>query len=256
VVVFFQRLGENVFTERYIYLPSIGLCLSVCLTLDLFKGRFLRTSQIILAMLLATLSWRSIQRNRVWRDDLIFYETTTKASPKAWGLLNNLGAAYNRLGRHQDALRTLEASVAGGPSPTALKNLGFTYAMVGRPSDSEHAFQRAIELDPQDSGAYAGLGDVLFKEGRYSEAISSYERALALYPQSTIALFAYAEACLADHRYDDSLRALKRILDLSPEESVRAYRQMSKVYLGKNLPELAAEAERKASSGVGVQLFR
>ena len=257
VIVFFQRLGENVFTERYIYLPSLGLCLSVCLTLDLLGGRrSWKIAKTIFGLLIVTLSWHSIQRNRVWRDDLVFYETTTRASPTAWGLLNNLGAAYNRQGRHHDALRTLEASVAGGPSPTALKNLGYTYAMVGRTKDSERAFRQAIALDHQDSGAYAGLGDVLFKEQRYSEAIGNYEKALALYPNSTVALFAYAEACLADHRYDDSIQALNRILELSPGDSQRAYRQMARVYLAKNLPELAAEAERKASSAVEVQLFR
>ena len=144
----------------------------------------------------------------------------------------------------------LSASVAGGPSPTALKNLGYTYALVGRTKDSERAFRQAIALDHQDSGAYAGLGDVLFKEQRYSEAIGNYEKALALYPNSAVALFAYAEVCFADHRYDDSIQALKRILELSPGESQRAYRQMARVYLAKNLPELAAEAERNASSAV------
>jgi hypothetical protein len=34
----FKQLGENVFAERYIYLPSIGLCISVCLVLRLPKG--------------------------------------------------------------------------------------------------------------------------------------------------------------------------------------------------------------------------
>jgi protein O-mannosyl-transferase len=38
VIIFFKQLGENVFTERYIYLPSIGLCISVCLALTLANG--------------------------------------------------------------------------------------------------------------------------------------------------------------------------------------------------------------------------
>src|SRR5262249_1829582 len=144
VLVFFQRLGENVFTERYIYLPSLGICLSVCLTfssmkipslgaaggsrgelpatdnpplrlrrsplpggesfdhfrdrwrsagtwLGLLKMRLQAAKILVFALLLATLSWKSIQRNHVWQNDLIFYETTTQASPRAWGLLNNLG---------------------------------------------------------------------------------------------------------------------------------------------------------------------
>jgi Tfp pilus assembly protein PilF len=256
VIVFFKQLGENVFAERYIYLPSIGLCISVCLVLTLAKGWRLKTSSVAFGMLVTVLASMSIERNKVWQTELSFYETTAKASPREWGILNNLGAAYNKRGRPQDAIKAFEASITVQPSPHALKNLGYSYAAVGRTEDSETTYRKAIALDPMDAGAYAALADALSARGRYSEAIRNYERALALYPASTVALFSYAEACLADHRYDEAIRALQRILALSPAESARAYGVLARVYQAQNLPELAAEAKRKASAGVTVQLFR
>ena len=256
VIVFFKQLGENVFAERYIYLPSIGLCISVCLVLRLYQGWRLKASSVVFGVLLAFLASMSIQRNKVWQTELTFYETTAKASPEEWGILNNLGAAYNRRGRPHDAIKAFEASIAIHPSPHALKNLGYSYAAVGRIEDSEATYRRAIALDPMDAGAYAALADALSVRGRYSEAIGNYEKALALYPASTVALFGYAEACFADHRYDDAVRALHRVLALSPGESARAYDEFARVYQAQNLPKMAAEAKRKASAAVTVQLLR
>jgi len=256
VIMFFKQLGENVFTERYIYLPSIGLCISVCLVLRLPRGWRLRASSVAFGMLLIVLASMSIQRNKVWQTELNFYEITAKASPQEWGILNNLGAAYNRRGRPQDAIKAFEASIAIHPSPHALKNLGYTYAAVGRTEDSEATYRKAIALDPMDAGAYAALADALSVRGQYSEAIRNYQRALTLYPASKVALFSYAEACLADHRYDEAVRALQRVLALSPGESARAYNELARVYQAQNLPELAAEAKRKAAAAVKVQLFR
>jgi len=207
-------------------------------------------------MLLIVLASMSIQRNKVWQTELNFYEITAKASPQEWGILNNLGAAYNRRGRPQDAIKAFEASIAIHPSPHALKNLGYTYAAVGRTEDSEATYRKAIALDPMDAGAYAALADALSVRGQYSEAIRNYQRALTLYPASKVALFSYAEACLADHRYDEAVRALQRVLALSPGESARAYNELARVYQAQNLPELAAEAKRKAAAAVKVQLFR
>ena len=111
-------------------------------------------------------------------------------------------------------------------------------------------------MDPSDAGAYAGLGDVQLKRGLHSEAINNYRKALEIYPASTVALFSYAEASLFVQRYDEAIVALQRILSLSQAESPRAYRLLANAYRAKNLPELAAEAEREASRPVGVQLFR
>jgi tetratricopeptide (TPR) repeat protein len=100
------------------------------------------------------------------------------------------------------------------------------------------------------------LGDVQAQEGRYADAIDSYRRSLAIYPNSTIALFSLAEACLMLQHYDEAIVALQRILTLNQAEGPRAYRLLANAYRAKKLPDLAVEAERRAATPVGVQLYR
>jgi tetratricopeptide (TPR) repeat protein len=254
VLVFLKRIGENVFAERYFYLPSLGLCLSSCLAVMLSKDRFPRITSVFLGLLLAILAWKSIDRNRVWQTELGFYETTAKESPGAAVILNSLGTVYVRQSRYQEAIKAFESSIASRPTLPALKNLGYIYAAVGRHEEAIATYEKAIAVDPMDSGAYAALGDVFMTRGQYSEAIRYYKKSLAIYPESTVALFKFADASIADQRYDEAIQALQTVLALSPGESSRAYRTLAKVYQAKNLPEQAAEANQKASFGP-VQLF-
>ncbi|MEW5974803.1 MAG: tetratricopeptide repeat protein [Acidobacteriota bacterium] len=256
VLIFLKRIGENLFAERYFYLPCLGLCLSAAFLVTHLKMRLPRLIPVLFALLLSLLSWRAIDRNRVWRNELVFYETTVQASPKAPVILNSLGAVYFKQGRYEEAIRIFETSISSRVTIPALKNLAYAYFKVGRFEDSVTSYKKAIATDPMDAGAYSALGDVLRARGMNAEAIQNYEKALALYPESTVALFKYAEACLADRRYEQAIRALKSVLNLRPSESARAYRTLAKVYRAQNFPQLAEEAERKASAPAQVQLYR
>ena len=90
-----------------------------------------------------------MERNRIWQDELVFYESTAKQSPKAASILNNLGATYNRRHRPLEAIGAFEASIAVHPSPHALKNLGYTYAAVGRLQSPKRVTEEPSRWIPQ-----------------------------------------------------------------------------------------------------------
>jgi tetratricopeptide (TPR) repeat protein len=255
VLIFLKRIGENIFAERYFYLPSMGICLSFCATLTLIKEKFSTATIIVFAILLGGLSLRSIERNRIWQNELVFYETTAKASPNAAVILNGLGTVYSQQGRYQDAMKVFEVSLANRSTTTALRNLGYIYGVLGRYEDSVSTYKKSIATDPMDAGAYSALGDVLVKWGKYTEAIANYQKALDLYPESTVALFKYAEACMAVQHFDEAIQALQKVISVSPAETASAYKMLAKVYEATNQPKLAEEATWKATVGP-VQLIR
>ena len=254
VLIFLKRIGENIFAERYFYLPSMGLCLSFCVTLTLIKEKFSKLTIIVFSLLLGGLSLRSIERNRIWKNELVFYETTAKASPHASVILNGLGTVYSEEGRYQDAIKVFEASLAYRPTIPAFKNLGYIYGVLGRYEDSVATYQKCITADPMDAGTYAALGDVLVKWGKNTEAVAYFQKAVELYPDSTVALFKFADACIAVQRYDEAIQALQKIISVSPSETTHAYKVLAKVYEATNQPKLAQEAIWKSTVGP-VKLF-
>jgi tetratricopeptide (TPR) repeat protein len=248
VLIFLKRIGENVFAERYLYLPSLGLCISAAVPLQWLRGKAPRAVNPTLVILLALSSWKVINRNKIWKDELVFYETTARASPGAVLILNNLGTVYAGKVRYPEALKAFEASASARPNLSAYKNLGQTYAAVGRFADSVRAYEQAAAMSPGDGSIYAGLGDLYFAQRRYSEAITAYQRSLSLNPQVPRVCFNLADACVLEKRYDEAKAAYEKALSLSPNEAARAYRGLATVYTAQNLMEKAAAANREALS--------
>lgn len=246
VLVFYQRIGENVFAERYLYLPAAGLVLSVAIPLTRIAPKPRFRAAVILAVLVL-LSWRTIERNHVWANELVFYETTARASPAAL-IWNNLGTVYGQAGRIDDALKAYEASVAFLPNSDALGNLGRIYASLKRFSDSERAYLRAIEINPRNANHYSGLGDLYFSRQRFKEAIPMYQRSLEIRPNNVRVALNLADACRIEKRYDEAIAACRQVAALGPRQAKTAYRTMASIYAEQGLREKAAEAERMAES--------
>ncbi len=248
VLVFLKRIGENVFAERYLYLPGIGLCLSVSLPLAQLRKSRPRLAVTAWIGLLCILTWRTIDRNKIWQDELVFYEATAKASPRAGNILNNLGTVYAAKVRYADALKAFETSIAVQPTYPAYKNLGPIYAALGRFDESIAAYERAATFNPRDAGIYSGLGDLYFARQRFPEAIVAYQKGVNLKPNDSRLLFNLADACATEKRFDDALATYERILSINPQEKARAYRGMARVYMATNQTDKAAIASQMAMS--------
>ncbi len=246
VLIFFRRIGENALAERYLYLPDVGLCLALSIPLAAMKTNASRAGTLGCVALAALLSWMTIQRNRVWHDELVFYETTLKSSPKASLLFNNLGNVYASKLMYEDALKAFNLSIAARPNWSAYKNLGPIYGALGRTDEAIAAYRQAIAIYPSDVEVYSGLGDLYFGLNRYPEAISVFLQALKLGRNYSRVWFNLGDACMIVGRYDEALRAYQEVLQVSPREAGRAYSGMANAYRALKLFDQAAEADKKS----------
>lgn len=76
------------------------------------------------------------------------------------------GNAYNRLGKHEEALKSfLEAKNYLPNNPVLYNNLGWTYGQVGKVKEQIAALRQSISLRPNFSTARLSLGRVLLRQG-------------------------------------------------------------------------------------------
>ena len=95
-----------------------------------------------------------------------------------------LGDLYRNTGWFEQAIEEYQAVLeTEKANAVAWLGLGATYVAQERDMEAEHAFIRAIDLDPDDLRSYYMLGAFLFKHGRYPEATSVYSR-LAAHPDA------------------------------------------------------------------------
>jgi tetratricopeptide (TPR) repeat protein len=182
-------LGANVFTERYLYLPSLGFC-----WIAAWGGRILwmrpagspaaRKScawgLVIVAILCVV---RIVTRNRIWHDDQTFYRSTLAAQPDAIGLRINLGAVYWNTGSPDQAEAEWREALRRAPDHwLILNNLGLVYARKKRYEEAVRYFERSIQLRPNFADSHMNLGRTYAETGAAEKAEVQLRAAVALAP--------------------------------------------------------------------------
>lgn len=187
--------------ERYAYVPSIGLLITVAWLLlitferllsmpDLPQRKIWISGGVFLWVTLMTVwgweSW-SWNRNAVWRSPLSFWETATAAlpgnAPKGAIAHLNLGLEYQEQGRLNEAIRGYQMALKLKPDyAEAHNNLGNVFVRQRRLEDAVKEYQSASKLAPGYSLAHYNLGDIYKDQGHLEDAVKEYEMALKLKP--------------------------------------------------------------------------
>jgi adenylate cyclase len=131
------------------------------------------------------------------------------------------GATYLYSGRHERAIRVLEASLARNPhQPDVHSHLAMAFGQLGRFAEAHQHFDRAEQLAPSGgmSLAYRWYrSNVLGFEARYAEAVALLEDFLpkaARYPTPRIMLGLYLDAL---GRPDEARSLIERTVRENPD---------------------------------------
>lgn len=133
-------------------------------------------------------------------------------------LMFALGAAYEQLGRFDEAVETFETIIANSPNHApSLNYLG--YMLADRNERLEYAYdllKRAIDISPDNPAYLDSYGWVLYRLGRYQEALVQLERAVAL--DSDPVMFDHlGDVYQALDKTEQARQAWERSLKLDPD---------------------------------------
>jgi tetratricopeptide (TPR) repeat protein len=241
--------------DHFAYLASLGVVVPAAILI----GRWPAAGAAVVAVL-AILTWRE---SRSYRNDETLYTDTLQRNPSSWishnnlgslllkssdvnkgsrlqeaighfqtalqlkpdsaGAHNNLGSAYERLGRLPNAITEFRtASKFHSDDPLTLDNLGSALLKVpGRADEALADLQKAVRLSPDFADAHNNLGVALSKiSGRLPDAIAEYKLALELDPLSAEAHNNLAAALYrTPNRMADAAREFEAALRLNPDSA-------------------------------------
>ena len=235
---------KDIIFEHRIYLPSIGFIAAVSVLIVKLAKKFLpapfSTAKFtaIVMVIAIPLSIGTYLRNRVWTNEVMFWDDVVKKSPdKAIGY-NNRGNAYGKLGRYDLALPDIEKTISYFPTdPTAKltweqadftpNNIAKTYMNRGQiyyslgdaergAADYEKAKQIlmgvAVDLDEALKRA-----NMFTKNKNYWQALEEYNKIFAMYPDNVKALNDRGYTYLMSGRYNEAVSDFDRAIAIDPQ---------------------------------------
>jgi len=97
---------------------------------------------------------------------------------------NNLGLAYDKLGRFDEAIEELKAALHLYPDYVEVhNNLGVTYDKMEMPDEAEIELREAIRMNPEYLEARCNLGNIYACSGKLQEALMEFEEAQRINPR-------------------------------------------------------------------------
>ena len=146
-----------------------------------------------------------VLQNKQYDHALAWITRAIAQDPKA-EYLASLGATLSRQGRHEEALKAFDKAVQLKPDDAALwKQLGDALLQLQRYDHALLGFQHVLKLDPRDQDAAYKSGVLLHDAGRFEEAVAHLDRCDELLPNHAPTLQARARALLALRKFEQAL---------------------------------------------------
>lgn len=245
-------LAANVFTERYLYLPSVAFCWLVAgFWVSLFRGAEERQAlwrrALVggLALLSVLYAVRIVTRIPDWRDDVTLYTKTLEVSPASYHIRNNLGTVYWKRGDIAAAEREWQRAHELVPrNSIILNNLGLIDTQRKDYDRAREYFWRAMRLKPNYTDPHLNLGVAYLEQGQHDQAELQLRAAVALSPLNVYARRKISELYVETGRLKEAEENYRRAVESQPD--LFAYKGLGRVYRMQNRPEDAQKALLRA----------
>jgi protein O-mannosyl-transferase len=243
-------MAANVFTERYLYLPSVGFCWLVAWVAVRVWDQSLaapsagtiangtarshvnpaRTLFLAAAAVIAVTSITAvIRRNTVWSDDMSLYTRTLQTNPDAAVIRSNLGALYFDQKQYDRALHEWQTALAQKPDNTVTMNaLGIVYTRLDRDAEAAAILHQAIDARPLWGDSHFNYALLLQKTGNLPGALKEFQAAVTLAPLSGPAHRWYGEALAQNNQLDEAAAQFRSAVEL--EGTLESMQDLVDVY--------------------------
>jgi tetratricopeptide (TPR) repeat protein len=160
----------------------------------------------------------AVARARQDKDPLPALGMAVQCAPEDPAAHLNLGNAFARLGRREEAAASYRRALEADPEfAEAHNNLAELWLECGRPREALVSCEQALRLKPDFARAHQNLGTVLRRLGRFDEAVRSCQRAIGISPGFAEAHNSLGSALLTLALAREAIASFQRALELNPD---------------------------------------
>jgi len=222
----FAKGGESyVASDRYAYVPSIGLFLLLILVAgevsrriaDSLDDRRIRGAGTALGIVMVCgFSLLAYKQSLVWRGTDTMFEHTLRHYPDAIAAKINLGVTYRIGGQYEKAMEILDLAIRQRPHSRAYTAKAAIYML-------ENDYDKAIEMcnlarqtDPKDPDPLYGLGLAYQKKDDPEKAKAMFLETLTMAPDHGGAMNNHASILFAEGKLDEAEAYYRKAITVMP----------------------------------------
>jgi tetratricopeptide (TPR) repeat protein len=187
------QVGGQPAADRYMYLPSLGIFVLACGSLQYMYEGVKKTWTgsvsaviIIIPFFLATLlcAKAAYDQIKTWKDPLTIWNREVTLFPDFYRGYRKRGQAYSSLDNHKQAIHDFDRSIDLNPfCEECLVDRGITYADMGKYQQAIQDFNWAIKISHDYVDAFINRGIANLMLGDYQKAILDLTTAMQLDPE-------------------------------------------------------------------------
>ena len=238
-VLQFIPLGSTLASDRYSYIPSLGIFYLISeafIWLVELRVRYVRAVRILLfgALIVAVgiLSCLTCDRCKVWKDGISLWSDVLNKYPSFVTALNNRGNLFAMDKEYDLALIDFKkaVSIKSGykESRNAYLNLAALYFQTGKAEEAIVVLQEALNKFPNDAELFYNLG-IVYSFINKETAVAYYKKAIKFNPFHAIAYYNLGVLYIELGDTEDAVSMLKKTIEINPEFTA-AYAQLAKLY--------------------------
>jgi Tfp pilus assembly protein PilF len=245
-----NSIGGANFSERYVYLPSIGLAWLAGVLAAGLAGVLSPAARRVAAAgglaLLAALGAAAWARAEVYHDDLSLFRAAVRGAPNSEIARNNFGMGLFNRGHFDEAEREYRQALRLDPRAVPpLANLAVLYERRGDLKRAEATFEQVLRLSPTHTIAVVHLARFERKRGDRAGAARRLDALFAVGGESYDALVERAGLWLEAGHPERALPLLERAVRTFPDYA-QGWGLLARARAGWGDAPGAAQAARRA----------
>lgn len=231
-IFFLLRFDDFDFTivaDRYMYLPSTGICFLAGAWLELGAKhlnarRWGETGKIaaviLLGALTVALAFKTFSQCRIWKDGVTVWSAMIPHNPENAFVLHLRAQAYEARGNYDAALEDYtQVLELDSKYLMAYNNRGMIFLRYRLWDQALKDFNTMISLDSSFAQSYSNRSFVHLSRGHFDLALADLNKTLELDPQLTPAYGNRGLVHLEMKNYDAAIKDFSDVLKRSPNSS-------------------------------------
>lgn len=224
VIRFSEIPGLNIVADRYLYLPSLGICMGLGYAVEKIYSRLKLTSKPIgqgfvfaVSILLVVLMIQTHRHTRIWKDDGTLWQYVLARNPEEVVAHNNLGLFFFYRNDWQKALDHFDQALRiNSDYVFAYNNRALVHLKLGRRGRAMKDLNQALKRRPRYIQALMNRSRIHQERGKHKKARRDLNRVIKIDPYFIDAIYQRGVASLGMKDFARAFEDFDRVIALNP----------------------------------------